>query len=246
MTTLSASRTRAYTNTNINGLLVPAATTIYAGAAVGVNEATGNPRPLQAGDKFIGFAQSSVNHIRGQEREAPLTVVDSGQVALQISGAVATDIGKDVFATDDDTFTFSSSGGSLVGVAKQLLSAGRMLVEILPPSALNGVRLAPGGTALVSGDGTEIPIGSSGGVPSAFTSRALTDSDNGDVLVCGSSQTATVNTGLTSGFGCSFKGTIAFDGTATVTDVRTTGASNPWCALVQTGTDTYDVVGSKA
>lgn len=153
MTTLSASRTRAYTNTNINGLLVPATTTIYAGAAVGVNEATGSPRPLQAGDKFIGFAQSSVNHIRGQEREAPLTVVDSGQVALQISGAVATDIGKDVFATDDDTFTFSSSGGSLVGVAKQLLSAGRMMVEILPPSALNGVRLAPGGTALVSGDG---------------------------------------------------------------------------------------------
>jgi hypothetical protein len=158
MTTLSASRTRAYTNTNINGLLVPATTTIYAGAAVGVNEATGSPRPLQAGDKFIGFAQSSVNHIRGQEREAPLTVVDSGQVALQISGAVATDIGKDVFATDDDTFTFSSSGGSLVGVAKQLLSAGRMMVEILPPSALNGVRLAPGGTALVSGDGTVIPL----------------------------------------------------------------------------------------
>lgn len=84
------------------------------------------------------------------------------------------------------------------------------------------------------------------GVPSAFTSRALTNADDGDTLICGSSQTATVNTGLASGFGCMFKGTIAFDGTATVTDVRVTGSSNPWCALVQTGTDTYDVVGGKA
>ena len=82
--------------------------------------------------------------------------------------------------------------------------------------------------------------------PAAFTSRALTDADNDKTLVCGSAQTATVNTGLDSGFGCAFKGAISFDGTATVTDVRTTGATNPWCALVNTGSDTYDVVGGKA
>jgi hypothetical protein len=84
------------------------------------------------------------------------------------------------------------------------------------------------------------------GVPSAFTSRALANTDNGQTLICATSQTATVNTGLISGFGCAFKGTIAFTGSATVADVRTTGATNPWCALVQTGTNTYDAVGSKA
>lgn len=94
--------------------------------------------------------------------------------------------------------------------------------------------------------GQPVPIGGSLGVPFAFTSRALTDSDNGDNLICSTSQTATVNTGLISGFGCAFKGAISFNGTATVTDVRTTGASNPWCALMQTGANTYDVVGSKA
>ena len=82
--------------------------------------------------------------------------------------------------------------------------------------------------------------------PSAFTSRVLTNADDGATLVCGSAQTATVNTGLWSGFGCAIKGSISFDGTATVTDVRTSGAANPWCALVQTGTDTYDAVGGKA
>ena len=81
--------------------------------------------------------------------------------------------------------------------------------------------------------------------PAAFTSRALVGADNGATLICASAQTATVNTGLPAGFGCAFKGTIAFNGTATVTDVRTTGATNPWCSLVNTGTDAYDVVGSK-
>jgi hypothetical protein len=52
---------------------------------------------------------------------------------------------------------------------------------------------------------------------------------------------------MPSGFGCGFKGTIAFTATGTtVNDVRTTGAANPWCSLIQIGTDTYDVVGSKA
>lgn len=82
--------------------------------------------------------------------------------------------------------------------------------------------------------------------PSAFTSRVLTSADNGAPLICASAQTATVNTGLPTAFGCSFKGAISFAGTATVADVRTTGAANPWCALVQTGANTYDVVGGKA
>ena len=88
------------------------------------------------------------------------------------------------------------------------------------------------------------------GVPAAFTTRSLANTDNGKNLICGSAQVATVPTGLASGFGCAFKGIITFTapgtGVATVTDVRTTGATNPWCALVQTGTDTYDCVGTKA
>jgi hypothetical protein len=85
------------------------------------------------------------------------------------------------------------------------------------------------------------------GIPSAEgADRALTNADSTKNLICAGSRTFTVNTGLQPGFGCSFKGTVAFTGTATVTDVRTTGATNPWCALVARGTDTYDIVGSKA
>lgn len=84
------------------------------------------------------------------------------------------------------------------------------------------------------------------GVPGAFTSRALTNADYDDTLVCATAQAATVNTGLMSGFCCSFKGAVSFAGTATVTDLRSSGQSVIWCTLTQTGTDTYDVLGGKA
>jgi len=82
--------------------------------------------------------------------------------------------------------------------------------------------------------------------PAAFTSRALTNADDGSSLVCASAQVATVNTGLVAGFGCAFKGVVTFSGSATVTDVRATGSANPWCSLVQTAANVYDVVGTKA
>ncbi len=58
----------------------------------------------------------------------------------------------------------------------------------------------------------------------------------------------TVNTGLVLGFsqGYSGAGAVTFTGSATVTDKRTTGATNPVCGLVCVGVDTYEVWGSKA
>ncbi len=84
------------------------------------------------------------------------------------------------------------------------------------------------------------------GVPSSFTSREVTGDDNGKVFVCSTTQVATVPTGLPVGFGCTFKGGVSFVGTATTTDERTAGVTYPWCALIQTGVDTYSAVGGKA
>lgn len=84
--------------------------------------------------------------------------------------------------------------------------------------------------------------------PHAFTTRALTAADNGMVLTCATSQTATVNSGLAAGFGVAVKGTISFTAGSgvTITDLRSTGSSSPWCALTQTATDAYDLLGNKA
>lgn len=90
--------------------------------------------------------------------------------------------------------------------------------------------------------------GSASMAPSAFTARTLTDADNGKVFTVATAQAATVNTGLIAGFGCTFVGAGALTtaGTATVTDYRTSGATNPACSILQIGTDTYGVYGSKA
>lgn len=97
-----------------------------------------------------------------------------------------------------------------------------------------------------SSNAGDVFIGVNSGSYASFTSRELTNDDDGYSLLCATAQVATVNTGLQVNFGCAFKGTITFDGTATVTDVRATGATNPWCSLIRTGADTYDVVGTKA
>jgi hypothetical protein len=102
---------------------------------------------------------------------------------------------------------------------------------------------------VVGSDGQDVALpGASSAVVGAFTTRALAASDNGATLICASAQTATVGAGLGAGFGLAAKGGISFTAGSgvTITDVRTTGAANPWCALVQTGTDTYDIVGGKA
>jgi hypothetical protein len=84
------------------------------------------------------------------------------------------------------------------------------------------------------------------GIPRSFASRVITQNDDEGVFICSGSPTATVNLDLYPGFGCSFKGAVTFTGAATITDLRSTGAASPWCSLVNTGTGTYDVVGTKA
>lgn len=100
---------------------------------------------------------------------------------------------------------------------------------------------AGGGNALAGPDGRVVI----GGAPSAFASRALTVDDDSEVLVCATSQTATVNTGLPTDFGCTFSGPVSFAGTATVTDKRSAGDADPTCSLVQTGANAYKAIGTK-
>lgn len=87
-----------------------------------------------------------------------------------------------------------------------------------------------------------------GAKPAAHsTTVTLADTDHGKNLILTGTVDLVVDEGRRAGFLCRFKGTIGtITGTATVNDVRTTGATNPWCELLAIGTDAYDLVGSKA
>lgn len=101
-----------------------------------------------------------------------------------------------------------------------------------------------GGGLKVSG--ASVSVGGGSVAPTTFTTRSLVDGDDSGTFVCSTAQVATVNIGLLGGFGCTFKGAITFNGTSTISDLRTTGSANPWCSLVQIAPDTYDVLGTKA
>lgn len=129
MTTLAANKPRAYEGGNRNELGVIAADILYEGAAAGVVLATGLIRPLVGGDKFAGFLESTIDNSAGAAAAANGRMIESGKIVLPVTGAVVTDVGQPVYATDDDTFTFVPVGASFIGFVHRFVSAGVAVVE---------------------------------------------------------------------------------------------------------------------
>jgi len=129
MTTLSVNTPRAYGAGGWRGTYpVIADDIIFEGAAVGLVEATGLARPLAGGDVFVGFSIEKADNSGGAASAIDVEVRRNGQIELSVSGAVITDVGQPVYATDDDTFVFLPTGGSFVGVVTRFVSSG--LVEV--------------------------------------------------------------------------------------------------------------------
>ena len=129
MTTLAVNKPRTYGVGRTNSLPVIASDIIYEGAAVGMVVSTGHARPLAAGDEFVGFAERKADNSAGAAAAINVELIDAGQVVLSVSGALATDVGQPIYATDDDTFVFSPVGGVFVGFVKRFVSSGVVIVS---------------------------------------------------------------------------------------------------------------------
>ena len=133
MTTLAVNKTRAYEGAPVrieeSAIPVIAADIIYEGAAVGVVDASGHARPLVGGDRFGGFANALADNSAGAAAAVRVDVKTAGYIELPVAGAVITDRGLPVYATDDDTFTFNPVGGSFIGFLHRFVSAGVGIVH---------------------------------------------------------------------------------------------------------------------
>jgi hypothetical protein len=114
---------------------------IYKGALVGRNRATGYARPLVAGDDFLGVAYERANNTAAGHVAGGFTVrlhqhVDIVHALLNVAAA---DIGKDAYASADDTLTLTPTGNSRVGrvVAADDVHVAR--VRCQPVMSLGGV-----------------------------------------------------------------------------------------------------------
>lgn len=128
MTTLAANKPRSYELGNRNDLLMIASDIIYEGAAVGIVSGSGHARPLAAGDKFVGFAESTVDNSAGAAAAKSVRVITEGLIQLAVGSVAITDIGKPVYASDDDTFTLTASTNSYIGRVHRYVSSGVAVV----------------------------------------------------------------------------------------------------------------------
>ncbi len=136
MTALATDSNRVYELGDINQVPVKGSSIIYQGAAVG-GHSSGYARPIQNGDKFLGFADEKIDNSGGGDGLKTVRVRKRGAILLDISGVALGDIGKSVYATDDNTFTLSDTNAVYIGQISRIDSSGVALVEFdvaaLPP-----------------------------------------------------------------------------------------------------------------
>jgi hypothetical protein len=81
--------------------------------------------------KFVGFAANKCDNAAGAAADKAVDLdCASGKILLPVTGAVITDVGQPVYATDDDTFAFSPVSGYFVGYVSRFVSAGVAIVKV--------------------------------------------------------------------------------------------------------------------
>lgn len=147
MTTLAKDTPRDYMLADYDDQPIIAADIIYEGAAVGDN-GSGYARPLVAGDPFLGFATQQCNNTQtgnaaGNKR---VRVKRKGAIQLAISGLAITDVGKDVYASDDDTFTLTATSNTHIGSVRSWVSTGIGIIEFEATESRAAALIAAAGT----------------------------------------------------------------------------------------------------
>jgi hypothetical protein len=131
MSTLAQDKIRKYEASNsetFNDLPVIASDIIYEGAAVGLDGSTG-ARPLVAADKFVGFAVRQCDNSAGAAGAKQVRLRRSGAVQIPVTGVDGVDdLSKQVYASDDDTFTLTSSSNSKIGRVIRWISSTTCIV----------------------------------------------------------------------------------------------------------------------
>jgi len=114
---------------DFNSIGIIANDIVFEGAMVGDN-ASGYGRPLVAGDVFLGHSLLNVDNEDGLAGAKEIRLrTGRYRGIVTIAGLLITDVLKEVYASDDATYSLSSTGNSRVGVVIRYDSANRAVVE---------------------------------------------------------------------------------------------------------------------
>ncbi len=113
---------------------------IFKGAFVGHDRGTGYARPLIAGDEFLGVAYQRADNTPTGHTAGGIRVRMHQQVDIvhALTGVTVADIGKEVYASADDTLGFTPTGNSRVGRVVAVEGTNLARVRCEPVTALCG------------------------------------------------------------------------------------------------------------
>ena len=125
---LTTDTPRTYELGEYNDLPVAATTEIFEGSAVGDN-GSGYAIKLTAGDPFRGFAIENTDNSGGDAGDINVRVLTKGCLQATITSVAITDVGSNVYMSDDNTFTLTAGSNSLVGVVKRYVTTNTCMVD---------------------------------------------------------------------------------------------------------------------
>jgi hypothetical protein len=132
MTLSSDININRYVDQQLRTLAVKALTTIYRGALVGIDRATGYAQPLTAATQFQGLAYERCDNSLGSNGDREVILFTQGDFEFNLSGTTRTAIGRPVFASDDNTLTLSGAFASYIGLIVDVPVTGKIIVRIDP------------------------------------------------------------------------------------------------------------------
>jgi len=118
-----------YVDQELRSFEVAAAAHIYKGALIGLNT-SGYARALVAGDAFVGIAYEEADNSSGTNGAESVRVYTQGDFGHALAGAAQAQVGDAVYASADDTLTFTATSNSYVGVAVDVPSSGNVIVRL--------------------------------------------------------------------------------------------------------------------
>ncbi|MFQ5494200.1 MAG: hypothetical protein ACE5EX_02365 [Phycisphaerae bacterium] len=120
-----------YVDQELRSFRVAAAAHVFKGGLVGLTTG-GYARPLSAGDPLAGVAYEEIDNTTGADGDLSVRVFTLGDFRMTLSGAAVADLGRPVFASADDTLTFTAAGNSFVGRVQDLVTTGDIILRIDP------------------------------------------------------------------------------------------------------------------
>ena len=124
-----------YIDQELRSFQVAAGLHIFKGSLLGLTSGS-YLRPLTAGDLFVGIAFEEMDNTGGANGDLSSRVYTLGDFGLTLTGAAITDIGRPVFASADDTLTFSADGNSYVGRVQDVVASNEIVLRIDPAGRL--------------------------------------------------------------------------------------------------------------